>query len=203
MIPSMHNNFTKLFLSVAFLTVLNFGSNAQSTFSFGAKAGANIFKLSGNSFDKKFAVGFNAGGYAELNLNSSWGLQPEVLFSQASATTSESFNQQYQGVSFQRTSLDYISVPILIAFRPAKEFTILAGPQVGYLLYQTQNVVQYKTDAFKKADISIAFGGQFNLGKVKLGARYVIELNNINGLDNADNWQNQGFQFYFGYRLWK
>jgi hypothetical protein len=200
----MHKNFTKLCLSVAFLTILNFGSNAQSTFSFGAKAGANILKLSGNSFDNKFGVGFHAGAYAELNLNSSWGLQPEVLFSQAAATTSENFNSQYRGVSFQKVSLDYLSVPLLIAFRPAKEFTILAGPQVGYMLYQTQNLVQYQKDAFNKFDISIAFGGQFNLGKVKLGARYLIAVNNINNLpDKSDNWQNQGFQFYFGYRLWK
>jgi len=199
----MHNS-TKLLLSVVFLTIFTAASNAQS-FNLGLKAGANIFRLSGNSFDKKSQFGFSAGAYGELYLNKSWGIQPELLFSQSQAKTSESFNQQYGGVSFQTVSLDYITLPVMLAFRPTKEFTILAGPQIGYLVYQTQNLVQrngqYKADAFKKVDLSIVFGGQFNLNKFKLGARYVIAVNNINGLDNADSWQNQGFQLYLGYQI--
>jgi hypothetical protein len=206
MIPSMHNS-TKLFLSVVFLTVFTAGANAQSLH-IGVKAGANIFNLSGHSFDNKSKFGFNAGAYGELYLTKEWGIQPELLFSQSTAKTTEDFNTQFSGISFQTVSLDYVTLPVLLAFRPSKEFTILAGPQIGYLIYQTQNLTQqnsgrYRKDAFNKADISIAFGGQFNLNKVKLGARYVIGLNNINDLPSkdADQWKNQGFQFYVGFQI--
>jgi len=61
--PSMHN-FTKLFLSAAFLTFFTAATHAQS-FHAGLKAGANAFKLSGNSFDNKTRFGFAAGAYGD------------------------------------------------------------------------------------------------------------------------------------------
>ena len=202
----MHN-FTKLFLSVAFLTIFTAAAHAQS-FHAGLKLGANAFKLSGNSFDNKTRFGFNAGAYGELYFTKEWGIQPELLFSQSTAKTTEDFNTQFSGISFQTVSFDYITLPVMLAFRPSKEFTILAGPQIGYLVYQTENLTQqssgqYRKDAFNKADISIVFGGQFNLNKVKLGARYVIATNNINNLPSkdADQWKNQGFQLYLGYQI--
>src|ERR1700733_12453870 len=63
------------------------GSYAQS-FHWGLKAGTNLFKVSGRSFDGKMQAGLSAGAFAELNLNSQWGLQPELLFNQTMANTS-------------------------------------------------------------------------------------------------------------------
>jgi len=189
-------------LSVALLTLCTAGANAQKSLHLGLKAGTNIFKLSGRSFDDKFQFGYTAGAYAELNLNKEWGIQPELLINGTQAKTSADFNTIYQGISYQKTSLAYITLPVLIAFRPAPEFTILAGAQYGYLIYQTQDIVQYQKDAFKKSEVSIVIGGQFNLGKYKLGARYIGGLESINGLPSRDdNWKNSGFQFYLGYQI--
>ncbi len=44
-------------------------------------------------------------------------------------------------------------------------------------------------------------GVQLNLGSAKVGGRYVVGLNNINDIDNRDEWKNQGFQLYVGFRL--
>src|ERR1700737_539025 len=116
------------------------------------------------------------------------GTPPEFLISQTTATTQDNFNLIYHGISPQNVSLNYISILVLLTFRPVKEFSIQAGPQYGYMVYQTRNLVQSSPESFKKSDISIVFGGQFNLNKVKLGARYVIGLNDINGLGPQDPW---------------
>src|SRR5258708_29742562 len=137
----MNSKTRSIVLSVALLTITAAGSYAQS-FHFGVKAGANILKLGGRSFDNKFQFGYSAGGFAELNLNNTWGLQVELLANQATAKTSADFNQIYpgQGISYQNVSLNYITLPVMVNFRPVKEFSILAGAQYGYMVYQTKNL---------------------------------------------------------------
>ena len=201
----MNSKTRSIVLSVALLTITAAGSYAQS-FHFGVKAGANILKLGGRSFDNKFQFGYSAGGFAELNLNNTWGLQVELLANQATAKTSADFNQIYpgQGISYQNVSLNYITLPVMVNFRPVKEFSILAGAQYGYMVYQTKNLVQGGKDVFNKNDVSIVFGGQFNLNKFKLGARYIAGLNDLHSsnLDSGvDPWKNNGFQLYLGYRI--
>jgi hypothetical protein len=187
--------------TILFLAITSAGAYAQSIH-WGVKAGTNIFNLGGRSFDGKFHFGYSAGGFAEINLNSQWGIQPELLINQTMATTQDNFNSIYHGISPQNVSLNYITIPVLLTFRPVKEFSIQAGPQYGYMIYQTKDLVQYQRESFKKNDISIVFGGQFNLNKVKLGARYVIGLNDINALPGgADPWKNQGFQLFAGFRI--
>lgn len=179
------------------------GSYAQS-FHWGVKAGTNLFKLSGRSFDGKVQAGLSAGFFAELNLNSQWGLQPELLFNQTMANTSADFNAIYQGASFTSIQLNYVSLPILVAYKPVPELTLLLGPQYSYLVNQTTGLLpqQPGKDAFKKSDLDVVFGGQLNLGKFRIGARYSIGTMNINGINGSDTWKNKGgFQFHLGYRL--
>ena len=44
-------------------------------------------------------------------------------------------------------------------------------------------------------------GAQLNIAAFKVGARYQVGLNNINDIDNKDQWKSQGFQAYVGFRL--
>jgi outer membrane protein with beta-barrel domain len=179
------------------------GSYAQS-FHWGLKAGTNLFKVSGRSMDGKVQAGLSAGAFAELNLNSKWGLQPELLFNQTQTNTSADFNAIYQGASFTGVQLNYISLPVLVAYKPVPELTLLLGPQYGYLVNQTTGLLpqQPNKDAFKKSDLDIVFGAQLNLGKFRIGARYSVGATNINGINDSDVWKNQGgFQFHLGYRL--
>ncbi|MHA4807748.1 porin family protein [Flavitalea flava] len=191
-------------LSIVLLTLTTASSYAQSLH-FGVKAGTDLFKLSGRSFDGKTQAGFSGGAYGEVFFTRQWGIQPELLFNQTMANTSSDFNAIYPGTISTKISLNYISLPILLAFKPVPELSILVGPQYGYLVSQTTGLAQsnpaYPKDAFKKNDISIVFGGQLNLGKFKIGARYVIGLNDINNYPSSDTWKNKGFQFHLGYQL--
>jgi len=178
-------------------------SQAQG-FHLGFKGGANIVKIDGQSFDQSFKFGYSLGAFAELNLDKKWGIQPELLWNQAKTTTTDNFSLIYQGVSGQNITLNYLAIPILVSYRPIPLLSLQAGPQFGILIDQTANLFQNGANAFKKGDFSILGGAQLNLGGFRAGARYFIQLNNINDLPSAGDdatWKSQGFQLYVGFRI--
>ena len=184
------------------LTATTVRTYAQSSLELGIKGGGDYMKIGGRSFDGKHYPGFQAGAYGQLNFTSKWSLQPELYFSQTIGKTSDEFNGIYGGPSGQQVTLDYVDLPILISFKPMPELSLLLGPQVGYAFSQTTGLLPLEgnVDAFKKADVSIVFGGQLNLGKVMLGIRYQAGLNNIS-YRTTDTWRQYGAQFYIGYQL--
>ncbi len=191
-----------LFLS-AFALILSVTSFAQGGFHLGVKGGVNLTKIDGVSFKQEFKHGYNLGAFAEINFNDKWGIQPEVLWNQAAARTSTQFDDFYdEGFSeFKNVKLDYLSIPLLLSYRPGKFVTLQAGPQFGILLNQNDDLLQNGKNAFNSGDFSLLGGIQLNFGGVKLGGRYVVGLTNINDIDNRDEWKNQGFQLYAGFRL--
>ena len=92
-------------------------------FHLGIKAGANLASLNGRSFDDGFNWGFMAGAFTEFNLNSRWGIQPELLFSQTKTQTASDFSSIVNeatnvGLNNQSVSLNYMSIPILVSWKP-------------------------------------------------------------------------------------
>jgi hypothetical protein len=191
-------------LGLIVFTVLNV--QAQG-FHLGVKAGANIFKIDGQSFDQSFQYGYNVGAFAELNFTSKWGIQPELTWNQTNYRTGDHFEAIFPGgTNDLKGKLNYLSIPILLSFRPIKLISLQVGPQFGVLMSGDQNLVQNGRNAFKKGDFSVVGGAQLNLGGLKLGARYVIGLTDINDVPNGtatnpETWKNQGFQVYAGFRI--
>lgn len=187
--------------SLAILTV----ALALSTFSFaqgvhlGFKAGANIFKVDGKSFSDEFKFGYNLGAFAEINFNQKWGIQPELLWNQTNYRTGDNFDDLYPGgKSDVEGKLNYISIPILLTYRPVKILSLQAGPQFGILASQDKDLLGETKEAFKSGDFSMLGGAQLNLGSLRVGGRYVVGLTDINDIDNKEKWKNQGFQLYLG-----
>ena len=190
------------FFLLALATSRSFAQFSLQSIQIGAKAGGNFYKFgNARSFDGKTYPSFSAGGYAELNFTPKWSLQPELLWSETIAQTGDQFNQIYPGAISSKVYLNYISLPVLIVFKPVPELSILLGPQYGYLINQTTGLFQGR-DAFSKSDLSIVGGAQLNLGKIKLGARYSGAVISTNGINNSDSWKAHGFQLYLGYQLW-
>ena len=44
-------------------------------------------------------------------------------------------------------------------------------------------------------------GAQLNLGSFRVGGRYVVGLNNINDIDDREEWKNTGWQLYLGLKI--
>jgi len=191
------------FLLLALATSRSFAQFSLQSVQIGVKAGGNFYKFgTARSFDNKTYPSFNAGAYAELNFTPKWSLQPELLWSETIAQTGDGFNQIYGGYGAisSKIYLNYISLPVLVVFKPVPELSILLGPQYGYLVNQTTGLVQGK-DAFSKSDLSIVGGAQLNLGKVKFGVRYSGAVISTNGINNSDSWKAHGFQLYLGYQI--
>ena len=190
-------------ISFLLLTTATASSYAQKLH-LGVTAGANLYKITGRSFDEKTQAGFSAGVYGEYSINRIMGIQSELLWSQLKAKTGDQFSQIYPGVGISGADvyLNYISLPVMFAFKPTPELSILIGPQYSYLVNQTKGLlIGTNKEAFKKSETSLVFGGQLNLGKIKIDARYTIGLTNLNGINSSDEWKFHGFHFSLGYQL--
>lgn len=187
-----------LFLAVLFLANASFAQ-----LSLGVKAGANITKIEGRSFNDEFRYGYHLGGFLTLPIGGRLAIQPEVLFNQLQTRTGDEFRDLYQPAFNGNTdvTLNYLSIPILLNYKLADFLSLQAGPQFGRLINKDQNLLNNGREAFSEGDLSMLGGVQLSILKLRVNGRYFVGLNNINDIDNRDNWRNQGFQLSVGIGL--
>ena len=127
----------KILLSAALL-VGTFYASAQET-RFGVKGGIDIAsvtvdlgplgKVTGSE------TGFFIGGFAEIGVNETFAIQPEIL---------------YVGIA----DFNMINVPILGKFKFAEKFSAMAGPSVVYLLDAEEDEFKVNIDVAAGYDIT-------------------------------------------------
>lgn len=190
-------------LVIVFLAVLA-SSTSFAQFRIGPKLGANIGKIDGKGFDEQYKLGYHLGVFAEIPLGKKFGIQPEVLWNQINADTASGFSSIYQNLddqNLQNPQLNYLSIPLLLSYKPMKFLSLQAGPQFGILLNKDKTFIQNGKEAFKNGDFSMLFGAQLNILRVRVYGRYAIGLNNINDLPNQEQWKTTGFQVGVGIGL--
>jgi hypothetical protein len=190
----------KKLLFIAFgILVLN--SVQAQGINFGVKVGANLTDASGTTFKDGFKFGYHAGFFSELMLTKKFGIQPEILFSETNLRAGDSLGSLYNGISvtdIAKIKLQYISIPILLDYKPIPFLTLQAGPQFGILMNQTKALGANAKDAFKKGDLSLLLGAQLNIFKFRVYARYAVGLADINDFDNKEKWNSQTLQMGLG-----
>src|SRR5579872_493791 len=83
---------------------------------FGIKAGANLFKVDGQSFSQEYKFGYSVGAFSEINFTPNIGIQPELLFNQTNYRTGTQFGDLYSGgVNNYEGKLNYLSIPVLLS----------------------------------------------------------------------------------------
>ncbi|MDE3252369.1 MAG: porin family protein [Bacteroidota bacterium] len=195
----------KIVLSLCILTSFVSLSQAQGI-RVGVKAGANLNKISGQSFNDGFDLSYHFGGFMEIDFNKKWGIQPELLWSQSSGKPS-SFKTVYStSVSplldgNQQIKLDYLSIPLLLRYNIGGILSLNAGPQFSILLNNDKTLLQSGQSAFKNGDFAMVAGAQLNFKFLRIYGRYNIGLQNINDIDNKDKWTNQQIQAGIGFRF--
>ncbi len=167
---------------------------------FGIKGGANLGKISGQSFKDEFTLGYHVGAFATIG-GKKWAIQPEVLLSQVNADTATNFNQVYQFNNVSKIQLKALTIPIMLNYNLSNLLTIQAGPQFGILLDQNKNLVQNGKDAFKSGDFSLAAGLQLNLLKFRVYGRFVGGVTDMNNIKSDDTWKVQAIQLGVGIAL--
>ncbi|MBF4466951.1 porin family protein [Flavobacterium sp. LC2016-12] len=168
------------------ISVLVFGfANAQKT-RFGVKGGLNIATIGGAEEAKASAlIGFQVGGFAEINVWKKFFIQPELLFSAQGAKF------EYDGARDFKINLNYINIPVLAKYYITKEFTVEAGPQLGFLV-SSKNISNENS-----IDLGFNLGAGYNFtDNFSVGIRYTIGLSDV--YEYANNDDIDGFGFYDG-----
>ncbi|HUZ58068.1 MAG TPA: porin family protein [Hanamia sp.] len=168
--------------------------------SFGIKGGANLGKISGQSFKNEFTLAYHAGVFLTVT-GKKWGIQPEVVFNQVNADTATNFSQVSQFKNIDQIQLKSLTIPIMINYNLTKFLTLQAGPQFGIILDQNKNLTQNGKDAFKSGNFSLAAGLQLNLLKFRVYGRFVGGVTDLNNLGNNDTWKVQAIQLGVGFAL--
>ena len=165
--------------------------------SFGVKGGANISTISKEKSwdDTNARIGYFAGVYMHAPINSVFSIQPEVLYN--------SVGVKYEnGKSAHTLGLDYISVPIMFQFEPIPKLYVEAGPQMSFLVgnsdrNKTDDVVtikKYRNNSnYNSFDLSGGVGAGFRINNITIGARYLMGFTDIKK-SGSTTWSNDGKQ---------
>lgn len=190
----------KFFSAVVICITLTNAAFSQKL-SLGVKAGLDLHKVTGKSFDEEYKAGFNAGAFAEVKIQKI-GIQPEVYFSQVNAQSRKDFSSDavLSGLD-TKIKLSYLNIPILINYYFTKNVALQAGPQMGILVNQNISAVQNAEDAFKKGDFSLTAGLQVKISRFRVFGRYIVGLNNIDDIKSAEKWKNQTIHLGLAYAI--
>lgn len=180
---------------------------------FGLRAGANyanVYDAQGEEFKNDAKFGFAGGFFIVIPIGKFLGVQPEALYSQKGFhATGRILGGTYD---FTRTT-NYIDIPLFVAIKPSKFFTVLVGPQYSYLLSQSdvfangstssEQITEFKNENIRKNTLSIAGGVDVNISHVVVGARagWDITNNNGNGTSTTPRYKNSWLQATLGFRF--
>jgi hypothetical protein len=190
---------TKL-LSIAVLLFISSSLFSQGL-KIGIKGGANLGKISGQSFKDEFTLGYHVGAFATIGLGEKFAIQPEVMLSQTNLDTASNFSEVTQFNHIDKIDLQFLTIPILLNYNLNKFITLQAGPQFGILLDKNKDLLKNGEDAFKSGDFSMAAGLQLNLLKFRVYGRFVGGLTDLNNIGNDDTWKTQTIQLGVGISL--
>ena len=179
-------------------------SKAQSLH-LGAKLGANLGKIDGESFKDEYKLSYLVGAYVDLGIGKSWGIEPELIFSQTNATIDSGFKAVYQNapssVFGKKAHFNYLSVPILLNLNAGKLLTFQVGPQFSILMNKDDKLTTNVGNAVKSGDLAAVLGARVNLGALNVFGRYNIGLSKINDIGDQQKWKNQAIQLGLGLRI--
>lgn len=201
----------KSILLVAFALITFNTTNAQGP-SFGLKGGLNFSSLDVESDEQKGRLGFNAGVFGRTDAELPLGVQVELLYSTkgSSADYTTFFGYVDQSVDFK---LNYLELPVILAFRPVPILDIHLGGYAGYLLaaeVETSGDLgsgseDLDVDHFQRIDAGLAVGAALNLGPAQIGARYLYGLTELADSEEArtvlGNAKNACLQAYIAFGL--
>lgn len=188
-------------------------AKTSKTAQFGMKGGLNLANLKSDS-DTNIKAGVHAGFFVEIKLDDKFSIQPELLFSMQGAKSEYPFELDGTVYDVEETvKLAYLNVPVMAKFYATREFSILAGPQAGFLVGAKDKVkVTYQgesnTQTVDAKDYvqSVDFGLNFGIGydfsdKVGVEARYNLGLSNIFKVEEDGEGNNRVIQFSLSYKF--
>jgi hypothetical protein len=181
----------KIIVSIAVISMLAFYSQTYAQgIGIGIKVGANFANQSITDVSSESVTGFAGGAYLVLAFSEKWAIQPEVLFSAQGADLPSGTNE-----------FNYMSIPVLLRWKPVSVLSFEAGPQFSSLLSAVSDGTDVKDD-FKNSDFGLAVGATVHLPLgLNAGARYIWGFTNVSDLQDDTEVKNSVFQIYAGWTI--
>lgn len=180
----MKKIFTVLLISCTLLSVHAQKSKREEGIKLGIKGGLNVSNLMGDVEDQGMRTSVHLGLLAEIIVSDNFSVQPELLYSGQGSTYTGSVP------GFNRTKLDYVTLPVLAKFKLVNQLSFEAGPQLGILVSAKSktNNSNDKIDGIKTLDFGLGAGLEYELKNgVIFQGRYNLGLTNIGGDIVPDN----------------
>jgi hypothetical protein len=184
----------KIILSIVLLSAIAFYTtvNAQGV-GVGIKGGVNFANQSITDINTNSKTGFHAGAYVLIAFSEKWGIQPELLYS--------SQGSELPDID-ELNKFDYLSIPILLRWKPVSVLSIEAGPQFSSLLNAENDSGNSIKDQFKSSDFGLAAGATIHLPLgLNVGLRYVWGFTDVSDLQNDREVKNTVVQVYAGWTI--
>jgi hypothetical protein len=188
-------------------------SNNREKLFFGLKIGtnySNVYDTQGQDFVADSKFGLAGGGFVSIPIGTYFGVQPEVLYSQRGYKSSGTF----LGSSYSMTrTTDYLDIPLLVAFKPIENLTLLFGPQISYLMKQKDDFTggsitstqeqTYTNDNYRKNIFCLTGGVDLNVDHLVIGLRtgWDVSNNNGDGTSTTPRYKNMWYQATIGFRF--
>jgi hypothetical protein len=155
----------------------------------GIKGGVNFANVAAEDINTSSITDFHVGAYVNINLSETFGITPEILWTGQGA--------ELEDVEF---ATNYVSIPVMLRFKPISLISLEAGPQFSFLTDAEFDGVDYK-DQLKSNSFGLALGAgvHFPLG-LNGGVRYILGFTNINEVSD-DEIKDRTFQIYLGWTL--
>jgi len=197
-------------LAALILTVGVSSASAQTSPSFGVKAGVNFANLdfSGDDVDVSFdqRMGLSAGAFVLAPMSETFGFQIEGLFSQKGA--------KFEEEGFEESiEFDWFEVPVLARYTiPSStntSFHLFAGPSFGFKLgakskfeFDGEEEEEDVDDQFKGFDLGLVIGAGVDFGKFTIDGRYTHGFTDLNDVDDEIvEIKNRVFSIMAGFRF--
>lgn len=218
-------------VKISFLAIVLFFTSFTTALAqkvnYGIKAGGNYYTLSDiEGVETNYVLGFHAGFTAEYLIFPRFAVQPELIYSQEGGESSvKRETEEFFFSSEQKIKLSYVNLPVTGKLYITEDFSLQAGPQIGYLLsakneysytssFSPDSEIDSGTEDIKEELKKISFGLNFGIGyelnkTLFLQARYHYALSDINNYDDQvdefevdfENIRSQGFQLSLGYKF--
>lgn len=180
---------------------------------FGVKVGvnyANVYDSRGEKFNAEGRLGVAGGFFLTIPIGKFLGVQPEILFSQKGFQATGSL----LGINYDlKRTTSYIDIPLLLTVKPNEIVSIVAGPQISYLLRQkdvfnngavaVEQEKEFNKDNIRKNIFGLVVGIDVNITRATIGLRgsWDFQNNNSDGSSYTPRYKNALLQATVGYKF--
>lgn len=196
-----------LIISIFFFSTGLFAQNEtednREKLQFGIRAGAsfaNVYDESGEDFVADGKLGAAGGFVLSIPIGRYLGFQPEAMFIQKGLSGDARYNGKPYSLTRTTNHLDF---PLQLKFNPAKNFSLLGGPQYSFLLSRKDEIdvgnltieeVDFiKNDKIQENIFGLTFGAEFNFNAVTVTGKagWDLQKNDDDAASVSPRYKNQ------------